>query len=53
MVGAEDVALCGIGKTGEVGEFDSDLEEGVPYITGIEGGGQGKAGQGKILFSKQ
>jgi len=34
VVGAEDVALCGIGKTGEVGEFDSDLEEGVPYITG-------------------
>ena len=31
---ASSVALCGIGRSGEVGEFDSDLEEGVPYITG-------------------
>ena len=34
MVGVEAVASCGIGQAGEVGEFEADLEEGVPYITG-------------------
>ena len=34
VVGVEAVASCGIGQAGEVGEFEADLEEGVPYITG-------------------
>merc|ERR1719348_2395578 len=33
-VDAEEIKLCGLGKEGMVGEFDKDLEEGVPYITG-------------------
>lgn len=33
-VAASSVAECALGKDGMVGEFDSDIEEGVPYITG-------------------
>jgi len=33
-VPASSVAGCALGKDGMVGEFDSDIEEGVPYITG-------------------
>lgn len=33
-VEAGDVRQCGIGQDGIVGEFDKDIEEGVPYITG-------------------
>ncbi len=25
---------CAMGRSGVVGEFDSDIEEGIPYITG-------------------
>ena len=30
------VTGCAIGLSGEVGEFEPSLEEGVPYITGIQ-----------------
>jgi len=33
-VEASEVADCALGKDGMVGEFDDDIEEGVPYITG-------------------
>jgi hypothetical protein len=33
-VEASYVDECALGKDGMVGEFDSDIEEGVPYITG-------------------
>lgn len=33
-VEAASVAGCALGRNGVVGEFDSDIEEGVPYITG-------------------
>ncbi len=29
------VGSCAIGRSGVVGEFDSDIEEGIPYITGL------------------
>jgi len=34
LVAAERVDECAIGKNDMVGEFDSDIEEGVPYVTG-------------------
>merc|ERR1719173_44527 len=34
LVAAESVDECAIGKNDMVGEFDSDIEEGVPYVTG-------------------
>jgi hypothetical protein len=34
-VEAGEVGSCAMGRSGVVGEFDSDIEEGIPYITGI------------------
>jgi hypothetical protein len=33
-VEAGEVGSCAMGRSGVVGEFDSDIEEGIPYITG-------------------
>jgi transient receptor potential cation channel subfamily C protein 6 len=33
-VAAADVGSCAIGRNDQVGEFDTDIEEGIPYITG-------------------
>jgi len=32
---AAEVGSCAMGRSGVVGEFDSDIEEGIPYVTGI------------------
>ena len=34
MVEAKLIGSCAMGKDGTVGEFDDDIEEGIPYITG-------------------
>lgn len=34
FVPAADVGSCAIGHVGIVGEFDNDIEEGIPYVTG-------------------
>ena len=33
-VEAKIIGNCAIGRDGVVGEFDDDIEEGIPYITG-------------------
>ena len=33
-VEANLIGSCALGKDGMVGEFDDDIEEGIPYITG-------------------
>ena len=33
-VEAKVIGNCAIGRDGVVGEFDDDIEEGIPYITG-------------------
>jgi len=33
-VPATDVGSCAMGRVGMVGEFDNDIEEGIPYVTG-------------------
>ena len=34
MVEAKLISTCAMGRDGMVGEFDDDIEEGIPYITG-------------------
>ena len=34
VVQAKIIGGCAMGRDGMVGEFDDDIEEGIPYITG-------------------